>query len=85
MRVRMLENRSAAPDGVMVELLVRGCEYTLPNGFARRYIQRGLAEPVVIRPVLAAPEIEALPAAPEHKGPPARPPRAVKPRKRKRG
>jgi hypothetical protein len=79
MRVRMTTSRIAALDGVTVRPLLGGVEYELPHGLAKRYISRGLAEPI------SPPENRALPAPPEVGGLPKRPLGATKPRRRKRG
>lgn len=56
MRVTMIEDRNAAPDGVTVERLLAGESYDLPDGLAADYVERGQAV-----------EEKALPAAPANK------------------
>lgn len=42
MRVRMLETKEAAPDGIHVVKLETGSDYELPDDLARRYLARGV-------------------------------------------
>lgn len=43
MLVKMKETRLAAPDGVTVVTLEAGETYDLPDPFAQRYLDRGIA------------------------------------------
>jgi len=45
MRVKMLENREAALDGVTIIRLQAGDVVEMPQGLAERYLERGFAEP----------------------------------------
>lgn len=76
MNVKMLETRSAAPDGATVVRLLEGETYDLPEDLAQVYIDRGRA--VAVDP---APVAEAAEAPPD--GEPAPPKPAPRARSRK--
>lgn len=59
MRVTMVENRNAAPDGVTVVRLAVGDTVDLPDELASRYVGLGFAVP--------ADEAKSLGGAPENK------------------
>ena len=71
MRVTMIEDRQAAPDGSTVVSLIAGESYTLPDDLAERYIARGLARPEGAEHAPTAkgpaPEDKALVGPPEDK------------------
>ena len=58
MKVRMKRDLKAAFDGITVRLLKKGRVYEIPESFAKRYVEKGIA---------AVPQNKAKGKAPENK------------------
>lgn len=50
MRVKMLQDETAAPDGIHVERLRAGEIYEVPDFLASRYVESGIAEAKELSP-----------------------------------